>query len=84
MGAWTEAVNSWVIVLIRIAAVIAVIGLSWNAVHLILDSAVGGAGHSLAAIVYRVIGIVLALLLVAGAPSIVNSLQALLRTPLVQ
>jgi hypothetical protein len=72
-----------VVVLIRLAAVIAVVGLSWNAVHVIIGAAVEGAAHTAVAVVYRIIGIMLALVLVASAPQIVNSLQGLLRTPLV-
>ena len=83
MKAWTDAVNGWVVVLIRLAAVIAVVGLSWNAVHVIIGAAVEGAAHTAVAVVYRIIGIMLALVLVASAPQIVNSLQGLLRTPLV-
>jgi hypothetical protein len=82
LGSWVGAINQWLAVIIRLAAVIAVVGLSWNAVHIIIDASMGGGGRASAAVVYRIIGIVLGLMLVVTAPDIVNALQGMLRTPL--
>lgn len=61
-----------------------VLGLSWNLTDIIIDSAMGStSAQHYAALIYRLIGIVLAFLLLAAAPTIVASFQAGLRTPLV-
>lgn len=70
--------------LIRIGAVVMVLGLSWNLKDIIIDSAMGStSAQHYAALIYRVIGIVLAFVLLVSAPSIVRTFQDGFRTPLV-
>jgi hypothetical protein len=62
-----------------------VLGLSWNLKDIIIDSAMGStSAQHYAALIYRVIGIVLAFVLLAAAPTIVQTFQEGLRTPLVR
>lgn len=84
MSEWAQLVNRWIAVLIQIGAVIAALGLSWNLKDIILDTTLGGSGPRAAQIAARCLGIVLAFLLLAGAPGIVNAFQGWLRTPLLR
>lgn len=84
MDTWGSYVGTWITVLIRIGAVVLVLGLSWNLKDIIIDSALGStSAQHYAALIYRVIGIVLAFVLLVAAPTIVNTFQDGLRTPLV-
>jgi hypothetical protein len=80
MAEWTHFINRWIVVLIQIGAVVTSLGLSWNLKDVIFDA--GFSGSRVAAVVSRCVGVVMAFLLLAGAPGIVNSLQGLLRTQL--
>lgn len=85
MDTWGSYVGMWIAVLIRIGAVVMVLGLSWNLKDIIIDSAMGStSAQHYAALIYRVIGIVLAFVLLAAAPIIVQTFQEGLRTPLVR
>lgn len=85
MDEWTQYLNQAIAVVIQIGAVVATLGLSWNLKDIIIGATVaGGSGQVFAAIVFRVIGIVLALVLLISAPSIVNTFQSGFRTPLFQ
>ncbi len=81
MSIWTGIVDSWVAVLIQLGGLMFVCGLCWNGVLVILDTVAQG-GDVLAPVLYRVIGMIAALAVMVGAPSLVNELQAALRTPL--
>lgn len=81
MAEWTGYINRWIAVLIQIGAVIATLGLSWNLKDIIIDGAAGG--QRVAQVALRCLGIALAFLLLAGAPTVVNVFEGLLRRPLV-
>jgi hypothetical protein len=84
MDTWGSYVGTWITVLIRIGAVVMVLGLSWNLKDIIIDSAIGStSAQHYAALIYRIIGIVLAFVLLVAAPTIVRTFQDGLRTPLV-
>lgn len=83
MDQWNQLINSWTLIVIQIAVGVAVLGLTWNALPVIAESAFGGNGHGLATYLTRFIGIVLALVLVVSAPQIVSDLRAILMQPLV-
>lgn len=84
MDTWGSYVGTWITVLIRIGAVVMVLGLSWNLKDIIIDSAIGStSAQHYAALIYRIIGIVLAFVLLVAAPTIVHTFQDGLRTPLV-
>ena len=83
MDVWSGAVSSWVAVLIQLAAMIAVCGICWNGVQVILDSAIYGSGEAFTTAIYRIVGIVAALIVIFTAPSLVGELQVALSTPLV-
>jgi hypothetical protein len=81
---WSSYIGTWIVVLIRIGTVVMVLGLSWNLKDIIIDSAMGStSAQHYAALIYRVIGIVLAFVLLVAAPTIVRTFQDGLRTPLV-
>jgi hypothetical protein len=82
MDAWNAAIHSWVVVLIQLGAAIAVVGLAWNAVQWMLDTALTGNAQSLTAFLYRALGIFAALTLLLLAPRLVGELSGLLRTAL--
>ena len=84
MDVWTGAINSWVVVLIQLGMAIAIVGLAWNAVQWILDTALTGNAQSLVAFLYRALGIFAALVLLLLAPRLVGELAGLLRTALVR
>jgi hypothetical protein len=85
MDTWGSYIGMWITVLIRIGAVVMVLGLSWNLKDIIIDSAMGStSAQHYAALIYRVIGIVLAFVLLTAAPAIVGTFQEGLRTPLVR
>lgn len=84
MDTWGSYVGTWITVLIHIGAVVMVLGLSWNLKDIIIDSAIGStSAQHYAALIYRIIGIVLAFVLLVAAPTIVRTFQDGLRTPLV-
>ena len=83
MDVWTGAVNSWVAVLIQIGSAIAVVGLAWNAVQWMLDTAITGNAHSLVPFLYRALAIFAALVLLLLAPRLTSELAGLLRASLV-
>jgi len=80
---WSTVVSRWVSVLIQLASVIAVCGICWNGVQVILDSAIRDSGEAFSAALYRIVGIVAALVVIVAAPSLVGELQGALSTPLV-
>jgi hypothetical protein len=81
---WSSYIGTWITVLIRIGAVVMVLGLSWNLKDIIIDSAMGStSAQHYTALIYRVISIVLAFVLLVAAPTIVHTIQADFRTPLV-
>jgi len=80
MGEWVQFANSVMTVLLRVAAVLLVIGLAWNFTHIIIDIAVGGQPRALAMVLFNVLGLIGGFLLVALAPTIVNETQALFRS----
>jgi hypothetical protein len=81
---WSGYVSIWITVLIRIGAVVMVLGLSWNLKDIIIDSAIGStSAQHYAALIYRIIGIVLAFVLLVAAPTIVHTFQEGFRTSLV-
>jgi hypothetical protein len=85
MDTWGSYVGIWITVLIRIGAVVMVLGLSWNLKDIIIDSAIGStSAQHYAALIYRIIGIVLAFVLLVAAPTIVRTFQDGLRTPFVR
>ena len=83
MEIWSGVVNSWIAVLIQLASMIAVCGICWNGVLVIIDSAIHESGEAFSAALYRIIGIVAALIVIFAAPALVGELQAALSTPLV-
>lgn len=84
MSVWNSAVNSWIVVLIQLAGAIAIVGIAWNAVQLIIDASITGDAHAFPALLYRILGVLAALFIVMTAPRLVNELAALMRTPLVR
>lgn len=72
--------NSVMTVLLRVAAVLLVIGLAWNFTHIIIDIAVGGQPRALAMVLFNILGLIGGFLLVALAPTIVNETQSLFRS----
>ena len=81
---WRAKIGEWITVITQIAGVVAALGITWNAVQVLLEYTVFGSGRVVSAIIYRVIGIVLALMLVVEAPKIVNDLEPYLKAPLIQ
>jgi hypothetical protein len=84
MDVWNSAVNSWIVVLIQLGGAIAMVGIAWNAVQLIIDASISGDAQSFPSLLYRILGVLAALFLVLTAPRLVNELAGLLRTPLVR
>lgn len=82
MDTWFAAVNSWIAVLLQLAAAIAVVGISYNAVQMMVDSSLGNS-QSFAALLARILGVIAALVVVMTAPALVNQLSSLLMTTLV-
>ena len=83
MGEWTRMTGAFIEVLIRLAGVVLIVGLAWNFTQIIIESASGGGGVGRAGVVSRVVGLVAGFLMVAGAPTVVNALQGMLRTQVV-
>lgn len=82
MDTWYAAVNSWIAVLIQLAAAIAAVGISYNAVQMSVDSSLGNS-QSFASLLSRILGVIAALVLVMTAPALVNQLSGLLMATLV-
>ena len=80
---WRAKVGEWVTVISDLASVICVIGIVWNAINILLEYIVFGSGRIVASNIYRIIGLLLATLVVHEAPKIVNDLEPLLRKPLI-
>ncbi len=84
MWYWYAKVGEWITLLTQLAAVIAAVGMSLNAVQIIIEYAVHGSGHVVASVIYRIIGIAFALMLVLQAPAIVNDLVPLVKQTLIK
>ena len=54
--------------------------MSWNFIQIILEAAAGGSGLRRSGVIARLVGLLAGFLIVAGAPTVVNALQGLLRT----
>lgn len=78
-GPWGAAANEWIRVLTQLAAVIAAVGIAWNAVQFILDAVFGGSGELSAAVMGRILACALALGLALAAPGIASGIQVILR-----
>jgi hypothetical protein len=76
-GAWGESVGQAVGLLMRIAAGVAAVGLSWNALQIIFGVALGHA--DVAPVGQRLLATALALILVLGSPTIVTTLSSALK-----
>ncbi|MGQ9890088.1 MAG: hypothetical protein ACUVSX_16615 [Aggregatilineales bacterium] len=79
MGDWSKAANAWIRILTQLAAVIAAVGIAWNAVQFILDAAFGGSGELSAEVMGRILGCALALALALAAPGITTGLAGVIR-----
>lgn len=76
-GPWGASVGQAISLIVRIAAAVAAVGMSWNALHIIFGVVFGNG--NVPAIAYRMLGNALALLLVLSAPAITNALAATLK-----
>ncbi len=84
MDVWTGTINQWLVVLIQLGSAIAIVGLAWNAVQWMIDTALTGNPHSLVSFLYRALAIFAALVLLLLAPGLVSELAGVLRQALIQ
>lgn len=76
-GVWGASVGHAVGLIMRIAAAVAAVGMSWNALQIILGVVFGN--HDVPSVGYRMLGNALALMLVLSAPAMVNALASSLK-----
>ena len=84
MWYWYAKAGEWITILTQLAAMIAAIGISLNALHIIVEYSIHGSGHVVGSVIYRIIGIAFALMLVLQAPAIVNDLAPLVKQTLIK
>lgn len=72
---WAQAIDQWIVVLIRIGAVVLTLGLVWSALQYV-QAAIAGSGFVASQLIFRAMGMVFAFALLAAAPAIVTGIRA--------
>ena len=76
---WLTLINSVIVVLVRITAIVFTAGFAWNATRIVLNAGIEGGGSRIIPDVgFRVVGMLIGLMLAISAPSIVNDLATIL------
>lgn len=76
-GPWGVSVGQAIGLIMRIAAAVAAVGMSWNALQIVFGVVFGNS--DVPSVGYRMLGNALALLLVLSAPAVTNALAASLK-----
>lgn len=72
---WAQAIDQWIVVLIRIGAVVFTLGLVWGAIGY-LKAVIAGSSFIASQLIYRALGMLFAFALLAAAPAIVAGIRA--------